>query len=212
MKIAASFLSMKENRMNELMNSSADYIHVDIMDGIFVQEKTRDDDEIISMLTNSTKPLDVHLMVKDVKKYIDLYSKLNPSNITFHYEAIKNHIETINYLKEKNIKVGLAINPSTSIESILSYLDMVDIVLIMSVYPGRGGQEFISDTIYKLKRLKEVKELNHFKFKIEVDGGINDKTIAKVSEADISVSGCYITNGESFEKQVKILRDCLIDL
>lgn len=211
MKIAASFLSMKENRMNELMISSVDYIHVDIMDGLFVKEKTREDLEIKGMLNNSLKPLDIHLMVKDVKKYIDLYRDLKPLNITFHYEAITNHLEIINYLKKIGINVGIAINPGTPVDSILSYLDMVDIVLIMSVNPGRGGQEFIKETKDKLKRLKEIRTINNFNFLIEVDGGINDQVVNNTIDSDIIVSGSYITNSLDYEKQVKILRDCLQD-
>ena len=101
-------------------------------------------------------------MVKDVKKYVDDYSKLKPKYITFHYEAVKNHMEIINYIKSLDIKVGLAINPGTPVDSILSFLDCIDLVLIMSVQPGKGGQQFIDSTLGKIKRINFRKIENSF--------------------------------------------------
>ena len=113
----------------------------------------------------------------------------------------------INYLRSLNIKVGLAINPGTPIDSILSYLDQVDLILVMSVYPGRGGQEFIRDTERKLNKLNHVRKIIYLNYKIEVDGGINDKTIEKVKDADIAVSGYFITSADDYQRQVNILKD-----
>ncbi len=206
MKISASFLSMKEDRMQELDQTTIDYLHVDVMDGEFVKEKSISNEEMALKLKDVTKPLDIHLMVKDVKSYIDFYKDLNPKYITFHYEATSNPMEIINYLKSLNIKVGLAINPGTPIDSILSYLDQVDLILIMSVYPGRGGQEFIRDTEHKLNKLNHIRKIIYLNYKIEVDGGINDKTINNVSDADIAVSGNYITSSSDYQKQVSILK------
>ena len=207
MKISASFLSMKEDRMQELDQTTIDYMHVDVMDGIFVAEKSLSNEEMALKLRNVTKPLDIHLMVKDIKSYIDFYKDLNPHNITFHYEASReNTMEIINYLRKLNIKVGLAINPGTPIDSILSFLDQVDYILIMSVYPGRGGQEFIRDTEEKVKRLSHVRRIISFTFKIEVDGGINDRTIGSISDADIAVAGNYITSASNYQEQVNILK------
>ena len=207
MKIAASFLSMKENRMQELDQTTIDYMHVDVMDGIFVPEMSISNEEMALKLKDVTKPLDIHLMVKDVISYIDFYKDLNPHNITFHYEAVRDNVmEVINYLKKLNIKVGLAINPGTPIDSILSFLDQVDYILIMSVYPGRGGQEFIRETEQKVNRLNNVRKIISFTFKIEVDGGINDNTIEKISAADIAVAGNFITSATDYQKQVSILK------
>lgn len=207
MKIAASFLSMKEDRMQELDQTTVDYMHVDVMDGIFVPEVSISNEEMALKLKDVTKPLDIHLMVKDVISYIDFYKDLNPHNITFHYEAVRDNVmEVINYLKKLNIKVGLAINPGTPIDSILSFLDQVDYILIMSVYPGRGGQEFIRETEQKVNRLNHVRKIISFTFKIEVDGGINDKTIEKISAADIAVAGNYITSADDYQKQVSTLK------
>ena len=207
MKIAASFLSMKENRMQELDQTTIDYMHVDVMDGIFVPEVSISNEEMALKLKDVTKPLDIHLMVKDVINYIDFYKDLNPHHITFHYEAVRDNVmEVINYLKKLNIKVGLAINPGTPIDSILSFLDQVDYILIMSVYPGRGGQEFILETEQKVNRLNNVRKIISFTFKIEVDGGINDKTIEKISAADIAVAGNFITSATDYQKQVSTLK------
>ena len=207
MKISASFLSMKEDRLHELDQTTIDYIHVDVMDGLFVTEKSLSNEEMALKLRNVTKPLDIHLMVKDIKSYIDFYKDLNPHNITFHYEASReNTMEIINYLRKLNIKVGLAINPGTPIDSILSFLDQVDYILIMSVYPGRGGQEFIKETEQKVKRLSHVRRIISFTFKIEVDGGINDRTIESVKDADIAVAGNYITSASNYQEQVNILK------
>lgn len=205
--IAASFLTMKEDRMDELIQTPIDYLHVDIMDGLFVENISRDYNQIIQMLSNNTKPLDVHLMVKDVIKYIDMYKDLKPEFITFHYEAVRNHIEIINYIKSLNIKVGLAINPGTSIDAVFSYLDMVDMVLVMSVVPGKGGQEFITKTVDKVKRLNLIKNLNKFDFLIEVDGGINNITSKELSNVDILVCGNYITSSNNYLLQVESLKN-----
>ena len=206
MKISASFLSMKEDRMHELDQTTVDYIHVDVMDGEFVPEKSIPNEEMALKLKDLTKPLDIHLMVKDVKSYIDFYKDFNPKYITFHYEATNDPMAIINYLKSLNIKVGIAINPGTPIDSILSYLDLVDLVLVMSVYPGRGGQEFIRDTEHKLNKLNHIRKIIYLSYKIEVDGGINDHTIENVSDADIAVSGNYITSSSDYQNQVNILK------
>ena len=145
-----------------MVDCDIDYLHLDIMDGIFVNNKN----EVIN-ITNK-KPLDVHLMVNDVYKYIDIYKNLNPLFITFHYEAVTGVLEVINYIKKFNIKVGLSIKPSTKVEEIIPYLPYLDLVLVMSVEPGQGGQSFIMDTVDKIRKLKELKG----NYLIEVDGGM----------------------------------------
>ncbi len=197
MKISASFLTIGNiENVNKLVNCDIDYLHLDIMDGIFVNNKN----EVIN-ITNK-KPLDVHLMVNDVYKYIDKYKNLNPSFITFHYEVDADILDVINYIKKFNIKVGLSIKPSTKVEEIIPYLPYLDLVLVMSVEPGQGGQVFIMDTVDKIKRLKELKG----NYLIEVDGGINDSTIDLVKDADIVVVGSYITSG-NYEERIKSLKE-----
>ncbi len=197
MKISASFLTIDNiDNVNKLVDCDIDYLHLDIMDGIFVNNKN----EVIN-ITNK-KPLDVHLMVNDVYKYIDIYKNLNPLFITFHYEAVTDVLEVINYIKKFNIKVGLSIKPSTKVEEIIPYLPYLDLVLVMSVEPGQGGQSFIMDTVDKIRKLKELKG----NYLIEVDGGINDNTINLINDADIIVVGSYITSG-NYEERIKNLKE-----
>ncbi|MBR3229554.1 MAG: ribulose-phosphate 3-epimerase [Bacilli bacterium] len=200
MKIAGSFLKIQEDidKIKEL-EKRVDQIHFDIMDGIFTENKT-----IIKEI-NIEKDIDIHLMVLDIKSYVDKVLKYRPKYITFHLEATDNIIENIDYIKEKNIKVGIAINPETDIEKVYKYLDKIDLVLLMSVKPGKGGQKFI-DITEKLNKLYNYRKENNLSFIIEVDGGINNETIKKVKKADIVVCGSFITDSTNYEGQVKLLK------
>ena len=200
MKIAGSFLKIKDdiNKIKEL-EKYTDQIHFDIMDGKFTDNKTNIKDIHIE------KDIDIHLMVLDIKSYVDKVLKYNPKYITFHLEATDNIIENINYIKEKNKKVGLAINPETDIEKIYKYLNKIDLVLLMSVPPGKGGQKFI-DISQKINKLYNYRKENNLSFIIEVDGGINNETIKKVQKADVIVCGSYITDSNDYKNQVKLLK------
>lgn len=205
MKISASFLSIKNDlkeNIEKLDKTTIDYLHLDIMDGKFVNNTTYNIDEIIYLLKNTIKPKDVHLMVSDVLKYIDDFKSINPEYITFHLEAVSNPNKIITYLKENKIKVGLALKPKTKVETILPYLSQIDLVLVMSVEPGYGGQKFISNIISKIDLLKELKAQNNYNYVIEVDGGINIETIKQIKGADIVVVGSYITDSEDYQKQI----------
>ncbi|MDD4607807.1 MAG: ribulose-phosphate 3-epimerase [Bacilli bacterium] len=210
MKISASFLSIKDNLKENILvldQSNIDYLHLDIMDGKFVSNKTWDIETIKELLTGTNRPKDVHLMVSDVKTYIDDFSTLNPDYITIHFEAVDDIEETINYIKSKNIKVGLSIKPNTDIVSIIPYLSLIDLVLIMSVEPGKGGQDFIESASSKINILKELRdENNYYHYVIEVDGGINDETIKLCRNADIIVVGSYITNSDNYNEQINKLK------
>ena len=204
MKISASFLSIKDNlkeNIDLLTKCDIDYLHLDIMDGIFVKNKTWDISEIKNLI-NYNKPLDVHLMVSDVYKYVDEYKDLNPEFITFHYEVDLDIMDIINYIKKYNIKVGLSIKPNTKVDEIIPYLPYLDLILVMSVEPGEGGQKFIINSVDKIKKLKELKG----DYLIEVDGGINDSTISLVKDVDIAVIGSYITSG-NYEEKIKSIKE-----
>ena len=204
MKISASFLSIKDNlkeNIDLLTKCDIDYLHLDIMDGIFVKNKTWDISEIKNLI-NYNKPLDVHLMVSDVYKYVDEYKDLNPEFITFHYEVDLDIMDIINYIKKYNIKVGLSIKPNTEVDEIIPYLPYLDLILVMSVEPGEGGQKFIINSVDKIKKLKELKG----NYLIEVDGGINDSTISLVKDVDIAVIGSYITSG-NYEEKIKSIKE-----
>lgn len=197
MKLSASILNIKEPKREEVSKLSKldiDYIHVDVMDGIFVENTTYSYEEFKEILSLSDKLKDVHLMVSDVKKNIDLYANLNPEFITFHYEAISEVGSVINYLKSKNIKVGLSIKPGTDVSEITSFLPYVDLILVMSVEPGKGGQEFIENSVNKINDLYKIREAQGYSYLIEVDGGINPDTIKKCEQVDIAVVGNYITS------------------
>lgn len=201
MKVSASFLKIQNEEDKILtLDKYADYMHYDVMDGNFTESKTP---SLTHLKLN--KPKDVHLMVMNLKYYIDLYSALEPLFITFHVEATNDVLETINYIKSKGIKVGLAFNPATPVDIVIPYLDEVDLVLVMSVVPGKGGQPFI-DVTDKIKELISYRKKNNLNFLIEVDGGINDKTIDKVKNVDIVVSGSYITDSGDYSGKIQSLK------
>lgn len=205
MKISASFLSIKDNikeNISKLTKTNIDYLHLDIMDGQFVKNKTYSVDEIKEII-NYDKKLDVHLMVLDIKKYIDDFKGLNPEFITFHYETNYDIMDLISYIKSLNIKVGISICPDTDVKVLDKYLKYIDLILIMSVVPGAGGQQFIESSIDKINYLKNERIKNNYSYLISVDGGINDETI-KLVNSDIAVSGSFITNGDYKENVLKL--------
>lgn len=205
MKVAVSFIKSlyDEKKTIELIDStSADYIHVDIMDGEFVSTKNYDFSDIKAFMEGINKLLDVHLMVRHPLDYIKDYASLNTKQIIFHAEADDDIYETINEIHSYGIKAGLAINPDTPVKQIEKYLDLVDTVLVMSVYPGKGGQKFIPESSDKIKELN-----NYSDFLIEVDGGVNKDTIDLTIGADMVVSGSYVCESQDYEKAIESLRN-----
>lgn len=197
MELSVSILGIKDEKekIEELVMSNASYLHLDIMDGKFVENK-------VDMLDTYHKPLDVHLMVEDVASYVSRYEKLNPEYITFHIEALKNPETMIDYLHAHNIKVGISIRPETDISVVSPYLDRVDLVLVMSVNPGRGGQKFMEDVLPKIDWLYEVREKSQYHYKIEVDGGVNVENKNLLTKADILVVGSYITASTDYKVRI----------
>lgn len=190
--LAADFANLQEeiNKVKEYM----DYIHIDIMDGNFVPNISFGP-YVTKCVKNITDlPLDVHLMVKNPLNIIDEFIDLKPKYITVHYETINESIfeQVYEKLKENDINIGISINPDTPYEVLIPYLEKVDLILIMSVNPGYCGQEFIEDVVYKIDMLREIIDSEKLNVKIEVDGGINDKTIDKVIKADTIVLGSYL--------------------
>ena len=200
-KVSVSVLSSKNLESDLIkLNSlpSVDYIHIDVMDGKFVRNKNNPFKNLYKMSNVLTKRLDVHLMVKNPLKDINYYAALNTEYITVHSELAKVD-KYLDLIKEYGIKCGLAVNPETDISLIMPYLSKVDLILIMSVHPGKGGQEFIDDTTKKILKLKKILVSKRLNVKIEVDGGVNDKTISRAYFADILVSGSYVLSGETIE-------------
>ena len=199
--ISVSFFSEKEN-INEVINkideTSCDLIHVDIADNIFVPNVSLDDQVLCNALLNTKHKKDVHLMVEDVKKYVDIYKNIDPLFITFHVET--NDVSNmINYIKSLNIKVGLALDLDSDVNLLEPYLDEVDLVLLMSVKAGFGGQVFNEKVFEKINYLKDKNVL------IEVDGGINNNNFNLI-DSDIKVVGSYITKSNNYEEQIKTLK------
>ncbi len=217
MEISTSILSInKENAVQtfyRLELAHTDYFHVDVMDGKFVERDTSElMQEYADNLKNITNiPLDVHLMVEDVKKYIDIFSSCSPRNIYFHIEAMKDKEETlkmIKYVKDQNSKVGLAISPETKIGKINEFLPYIHNVLVMTVVPGKGGQELIPDTINKIKEIREYADKNNIDIDIEADGGINLDNIKMIKDAgaNIATVGSYIINSKDYKYTINKLK------
>lgn len=197
MKVSVSVLSNEikpQDIVKKLDLSKPDYIHIDIMDGKFVSNKTWTTSEVKKFISYSTLPLEVHLMVNNPSKYIEDYALMNTSVIIFHYEAVKDINEMINKVKLYGLKVGIAINPETNINVLIPYLNMIDEVLIMSVHPGKSGQSFIEKSLEKIFVLKNIILEGNYKTIISVDGGINNETglLCKDAGVDELVSASYI--------------------
>lgn len=210
MKVSVSFLSIKEpiqENIKKLDQQNIDFLHVDMMDGKFVKNKKYSKEELEVLLKDHQKPLDIHLMVKDVKRYMDEIYDLSPTYVTFHYEAIPNVLEMIEYGKSLGYQIGLSIKPSIPISKIKDYLPILDLVLVMSVEPGAGGQTFLKDMVQKLDELAQLKEENSYSYLTSIDGGINQETAPLCKKADILVSGSYITNQEDYQKNINILKE-----
>ncbi len=207
MKIAVSFLKIKANlkeNIEKLNHTQADYFHFDIMDGFFVTNQTRPFNQDKQLAGFMKKPFDVHLMVKDVYQYVDCYAKLKPLWITFHLE-VNDTDNIIDYIKAKGIKIGLSIKPNTDVKELLPYLDKIDLVLLMSVEPGQGGQKFLPATEARLHDLVKYRTEQNLDFLIQIDGGINQATMRYCQKADLVVVGSYITDNDNYEKQINNL-------
>ena len=213
-KISPSILSADFSKLgdeiNRLEDGGADLIHVDVMDGHFVPNLTIGPPVIKSLRKHTNLPFDVHLMISPVHKYIKDYADAGADIITFHPETSTNLNETISLIKSLKKFVGVSLNPDKEINLIEDQLKEIDLVLIMSVYPGFGGQTFIPDVLDKIKKLKDIKEKNNYKFDIEVDGGINFSNSKEVlnAGANILVSGTTIfkENNGNIKKNIETLK------
>ena len=207
MKVAVSYLSSKNiiEDLRKLNVTDVDYIHVDVMDGKFVKNKTMSFSELKEIHRYTSKRLDVHLMVKKPLKYIDDYATLNTEFITIHIEN-KYVDKSLELIDSYGIKKGLSIKPNTPLDTLDPYLDKIDLILVMSVEPGKGGQEFIESTIDKIKGLKKKLKEHNSKALISVDGGINDVVAKKLKDVDILVSGSYILSNSNYQEQINNLR------
>ena len=205
-KISTSILSSnnREDSIKKLNDTTCDYIHIDVMDNKFVPNYQFPIEEINKIIPLSTKKIDIHLMVEKPLTYINKINNSNIEYITIHYEINDNIDNILQTIKNKGYKAGLAIKPKTKIDEVKEYLNKIDMLLIMSVEPGFGGQSFIPNTINKINELKQLnKDLT-----VEVDGGINDKTIKQIYDiSDIAVVGSYIINQIDYNKAINNLKN-----
>ena len=213
-KISPSILSADFSQLGKeienLEKGGADMIHVDVMDGHFVPNLTIGPPVIKALRKYTSLPFDVHLMIDPVHKYIKDYAESGADIITIHPEATKSLQGSIDEIKRFRKKVGLSLNPDTKIEIIEQYLEQVDLVLIMSVFPGFGGQKFIKDVLNKIEKINEIRNKKNFEFDIEVDGGINFSNFRDVLEAgaNVLVSGTTIfrENNGDIKKNINFLK------
>jgi|TARA_Y100000031_G_scaffold6447_1_gene7852 ribulose-phosphate 3-epimerase len=208
--ILSADFSQLGNEIKRLEEGGADMIHVDVMDGHFVPNLTIGPPAIKALRNHTKLPFDVHLMISPVHKYIKDYANAGADIITIHPEATDNLVNSINLIKELKKKVGVSLNPDTEIDVIINLLDQIDLVLIMSVFPGFGGQKFMPEVVKKIEELNKIKMEKDLKYNIEVDGGINfsNSKIVLNAGANILVSGTTIfkENNGDIKKNIDSLK------
>ncbi len=208
--ILSADFSQLGNEIKRLNQAGADMIHVDVMDGHFVPNLTIGPPVIKALKKNSLIPFDVHLMISPVHKYIEAYADAGADIITIHPEATENLQQSIDRIKKFKKKVGVSLNPKTEVDVIKEFLNQIDLVLIMSVNPGFGGQKFMPEVLSKVKKLADIRNKEKLAFDIEIDGGINfeNSKIAIAAGANILVSGTTIfkSNDGNIKKNIDLLR------
>lgn len=210
-KVAPSILSADFSKLGadvqEICEFGADYIHVDVMDGAFVPNISFGAGVMKSLNNVATIPYDVHLMIEDSDRYIEDFVTPNTEFITVHQEACRHLDRTIQHIHSTGVKAGVALNPATPIVMVENVLDKVDMILIMSVNPGFGGQKFIPRALDKIRRLDEIRKANGYDFVIEVDGGVNLQNCEELKSVgtDILVAGSAVFKAESRKEAIAVL-------
>ncbi|MGO2961037.1 MAG: ribulose-phosphate 3-epimerase [Carnobacterium maltaromaticum] len=215
MKIAPSILSADfanlERDVRLVESGGADYIHVDVMDGHFVPNITLGANIVLAIRPVTKLPLDCHLMIENPENYIEDFAKAGADIITVHVESTPHIHRAIQMIKAAGVKAGVVLNPGTPVEAVKYVLAECDLVLVMTVNPGFGGQSFIEETLEKITELSALKEIKNYHYEIEVDGGIVPETAAKckLAGADVFVAGSYVYNAENPLEQIQNLKDAL---
>lgn len=210
MKVSVSILGLNDRKkaISLLNNTNCDYIHIDVMDGSFVPNKQFTTEEINNLEIISKKKFDVHLMVDNPREYIENLDISNIEYIIVHSEIDKDINELLDLIKSYNVKCGLSIKPNTDISILTPYLNKLDLILVMSVEPGFSGQEFISNSLDKVSKLKQIIKNNNLDIVMAIDGGINgsNASLVKKSGIDMVVSGSYVTNSLDYQDKINDLR------
>jgi ribulose-phosphate 3-epimerase len=209
--IAPSILSADFSKLGEeiraIEKAGADWVHVDVMDGHFVPNLTIGAPVVKSLRPVTKLPLDVHLMIEKPERYVEDFAKAGADYLTIHVEATEGVEACLRQIRALGVKPGITLRPRTAVDSILPFLPMVDLILIMTVEPGFGGQGFMRDQVAKIARVREELSRLNSAALIEVDGGINDQTAPEVRQADVLVAGNYVFKNE-YEKAIHTLRAC----
>ena len=205
--LSADFANLGRD-IQMINESQADWFHCDVMDGVFVPNISFGLPIIQAVKKIATKPLDVHLMMVEPDRYIKDFRAAGADILTVHFEACRHIDRTLHEIKENGMKAGISINPGTSVELLVDILPIVDLVLVMSVNPGFGGQQFITNAVNKVLRLVALRKTQNREFLIEVDGGVNDSTGGKLVDAgaDCLVAGSYVFGSPDPAGQIKILK------
>jgi ribulose-phosphate 3-epimerase len=210
--LAANFARL-EDEIRDVEEAGADYLHVDIMDGHFVPNITMGPLVVEAIRPVTKLPLDVHLMIENPDQYIESFAKAGSDILSVHIESTKHIHRTIQYIKSFGVKAGVVINPGTGVDAIRTILSEVDLVLVMTVNPGFGGQSFIHETLSKVKELKSWKDMNNSELIIEVDGGVNEETASLCAEAgaELLVAGSAIYSKHDRKKALMNIRQAGIN-
>jgi ribulose-phosphate 3-epimerase len=207
--VAPSILSADFSKLGEeiqsVTNAGADWIHVDVMDGLFVNNITIGIPVVKSLKKVSKIPLDVHLMIEKPEKYVNEFVKAGADYLTIHVESTDQPAEVLKQIRAAGAKPGITLRPRTSLESVLPLLPLCDLVLVMTVEPGFGGQAFMQDRVHKIQILRREIDQKKLNCLIEVDGGVSDQTLSHLDEADVLVAGSYVF-GNDYQKAIATLK------